>query len=145
MLLGNNAEELKQLLSVVEEWCKKWCVLINVGKSKVVHFRKRGHATGSNIFHIGGELLEQVKTYKYLGFSFDEFLTLDEGITQLANAGSRALGSVIGKTRDNFDLGYQSYSKLFTTCVTPVVDYASSAWSLGKDYQKLDSIQLRGM
>ena len=71
-------------------------------------------------------------------------MNTDDIITQLVNAGSRTLGMVIGKCKDNVELGYQPYSRLFDTCVAPVLDYASGAWSAGaKNTGELDKVQLR--
>ena len=62
-------------------------------------------------------------------------------VNQLSKAGSRALGQILGKTKCNYDLGYVSYSKLFHSCVVPVLDYGSGVWSQGRDCSKIDQIQ----
>ena len=89
------------------------------------------------------EKLEIVSKYKYLGLTVSEHLDLSISIDELCNAGSRALGGVIGKTKDVHDLCFDTYSRLFQACVTPILDYASGAWGLGGQHPKIDAVQER--
>ena len=66
---------------------------------------------------------------------------------QLAKSGSRALSQVISKTKSNYHLGYQLYTKLFNGCVVPVLDCAAGAWCYGgvTDCTELDRVQHRAI
>ena len=145
VLLAENESDLQQLLDVAENWCKKWRIKVNISKSKTIHFRNKNQQCGEFRHQFGGELLEQVKSYKYLGVTLDEYLMLDNAVEQLAAAGSRALGYVIGKTKNNIDLGFHSFETLFRSCVAPILDYASGAWSVGHDCVKIKQVQLRAI
>ena len=90
-----------------------------------------------------GEKLEMVECYKYLGTSIDSHLNMDQCVNQLSSAASRALGSVIGKTRSIYDLNYNSFDRLFHACVAPILDYSSGAWSTGTTCHKIDQVQHR--
>ena len=94
-----------------------------------------------HVFKLDEEVIEYVKEYKYLGVLFDQYLTMTAAVNQLSKAGSHALGQILGKTKCNYDLGYVSYSKLFHSCVVPVLDYGSGVWSQGRDCSKIDQIQ----
>ena len=131
VLVAHSGEHLQEMLNLVQDWCKQWRVLINVDKSKIMHVRKRSRKLDNRPFCLGAQKLETVSHYKYLGVLFDQHLTMEPARDQLSKAGSRALGQVIGKTRDNFDLGYHSFSKLFSTCMAPVLDYGNSVWAMG--------------
>ena len=63
-------------------------------------------------------MVERVKQYKYFGVTAEV----------LAGAGGRALGSILHKYKKMKDLGYYTYSKLYQSCVCPVLDYASEIW-----------------
>lgn len=41
---------------------------------------------------------------------------------------SRSLGGIVGKTKILTDKCYSTYSKLYQTCVCPVLDYLSEIW-----------------
>ncbi len=32
------------MLDVVHDWCEKWCMIVNLNKSKVTHFRTKSQA-----------------------------------------------------------------------------------------------------
>ena len=73
--------------------------------------------------------MEVVGRYKYLGLVLDEFLNYDTTATVLAESGGRALGAVYSKFKQLKGLGYNTYTKLYNTGVTPILDYCSGVWS----------------
>ena len=145
VLLSDSEQNLQRLLDMVAEWCNKWRVLINVMKSKVVNFRRRNTPRTTCQFKISNEVLETVEKYKYLGIVLTELLDYNVTIDHLVNSASRALGSVIGKTKSNQYLGYASYTKLFDSLVCPILDYGSGVWNTGLNCKKLDQIQNRAI
>ena len=42
-ILSDCAEHMQEILDTVSRWCTKWRLSINMKKSGVVHFRKKGH------------------------------------------------------------------------------------------------------
>ena len=96
----------------------------------------------SRTFQLGGQI-ELVEQYKYLGVVIDSHMDLTPALENISAAASRALGSVIGKTRDHFELSHSPYSRLFKSCIVPILDYSSGAWAVGGNYSKLDRIQNR--
>ena len=146
VLFADGKSMMENILKTVQDWCEDWRMLINVDKTKMMCFHRKSKAVRpeNSIFYISGDAIQYVTHYKYLGVTFDQHMQMDMAIDQFSKAGSRALGQLIGKTKDNYDLGYCSYSRLFNSCVAPVLDYGSAVWSIGKDCSKLDQVQLRG-
>ena len=68
--------------------------------------------------------------------NFDFSTTADT----LSKAGGKVLGAVISKTESHKDVGFKTYSKLFSSCVIPVLDYCSGVWGF-KQFDKIDMIQ----
>ena len=64
---------------------------------------------------------------------------------ELSLAASRALGNVIGKTCDNYDLSYNCYSRLYEACVVPIMTYGAGTWGTRTNCSKLDKIQYRAI
>ena len=62
----------------------------------------------------------------------------------LAKAGGRALGAVISKIQSYKDVGFNTYSNLFNSCVVPVLDYCSGVWGF-KSIDKIDMIRNRAI
>ena len=95
-LLAETEEDLQAKVNVLHNCCCRWRVAINQAKTQVMHFRKRPAQRTTKNIKFGNLSLDYVAHYKYLGFTFDEFLNFD-GIKFLATSASRALGSVINK------------------------------------------------
>ena len=72
----------------------------------------------------------------------DEYLDFKVTADVLATAGGRALGSIISKHLRLNGLQYNTYFKLFSMCVCPILDYAAEVWGFG-DFSNIDSIQNR--
>ena len=56
---------------VLEEWCSRWGMKVNVEKSAIIHFRKKSCLQWDHEFSIGGEVIPIVTKYKYLGCVID--------------------------------------------------------------------------
>ena len=143
VLLAENENDLQSLMDITAEWCFKWRISINPSKSSVVHFRRCTKQMTSKQFKLGVHELQIVNEYRYLGVVLDCHGTNESLMNHLCGATSRALGSVISKTKANYDLGYKTFTKLLESCVFPIVDYASGSWSTGSNCLRIDSIQAR--
>ena len=61
---------MQRLLDTLHDLCKRWRVLINTDKSKVVHFRKGRRQRTEFVFTVGENILEVTRQYKCLGVFF---------------------------------------------------------------------------
>ena len=143
-LVSLTEEDMQQLLDTLHDWCKRWRVLINTDKSKVVHFRRGRRQRTEFVFKVGDNILEVTEKYKYLGVIFSEKGDFSLNATNLAKGGGRALGSIITKLRNLKEFGINTYEKLYHSCVVPILDYQSSVWGY-KDYSDIDSVQNRSI
>ena len=66
--LHTTKESLQEQIDKVNDFCTKWKVDINTKNTKIMIF-KRGNKLIKSNFYVKGKLLENVKTYKYLGFT----------------------------------------------------------------------------
>ena len=144
LLLAETEEDMQDLLNFVHEWCRKWRLIINFSKTNAMHFRNKGKARSNFEFKIGDQLLQYTSVYRYLGVHLNEHLDFAVTAEILAKAGGRALGAVISKIHSYKDVGYNTYSQLFNSCVVPVLDYCSGVWSF-KYNEKSDMIQNRAI
>ena len=71
-LVSLTEQDMQQLLDTLHDWCKRWRVLINTDKSKVVHFRRGRRQRTEFVFKVGDNVLELTEKYKYLGVIFSE-------------------------------------------------------------------------
>ena len=134
VLVSNNEEKLQIMLNTLHDWCKRWRVIINTNKSKTVHFRRGRTSRTDKEFRVGENILETVAQYRYLGVIFDERNDFSANCEALAKGAGRALGSLISKIHNMKHFRFQSFEKLYTACITPILEYSASVWG-SKTYQ----------
>ena len=144
VLMADSEEKLQSMLDVLNNWCKRWRVVINTSKSKCMHFRKGRSRKTQFTFRVGDSELELVDKYKYLGVIFHDKSDFSTTCEELSRGAGRALGSVISKVHALKYLGFKPYERLFNACVVPVMDYCSAVWGF-KQYQASDNVQNRAM
>jgi hypothetical protein len=125
VLLSNSMYGLQKALHVLEVYCKKWHLVVNIKKTKVIPvlFNTRSN----DVFQYGNKTLETVHEYKYLGVLFHKSGTFTAAMKDLANRAAKAyykIRSVFKEERLNPRLTI----KLFDTMVKPITLYCSEAW-----------------
>ena len=143
VILSDTEEKLQKLMDCLTNWCAKWRLSINNAKSGVIHFRNTRVKKTNYKFMLAGKQVDVVSDYKYLGVVLDEHLTYKVATKTLANAGGRALGGIISKFKTFKDIGYDTYTKLFDNCVSPILEYGAGVWAPGKKFPDIDNIMLR--
>ena len=143
-IIAESEQDLQHQLHVLENWCKKWRMRVNVKKTNVVHFRIKSQRKTSYKFRFNNEEIHCVDKYKYLGIILQDNLDFNVTATILANSGSRALGGIISKFKKLKGLGFNTFSSLFTSGVVPILDYCSSVWGF-QSYNQIDSVQNRAI
>ena len=140
ILLSENESDLQKMLNALSEWCKKWRLTVNETKTKIVHFRPKRTPLTTNVFTLNEKNIEIVSHYKYLGLQLQEFFDLNFTADFLANAGSRALGALRNKIYNVKDMKLGTFTKLFTTGITPILDYCSGVWGFNS-YKSIEDVQ----
>ena len=144
VLIVKREGELQDMLNVVHRWCRQWRVVVNVNKTKIIHFRSKKKVRTSVCFKLNEQNpIEVVENYKYLGISLYENLEMSKTVSELCTTASRALGMVIGKTKTNYDLSYRCFTRLYESCVTPIMMYAAGAWGVMPRCLELEKVQHR--
>ena len=70
-IISDCAEHMQEIQDTMSRWCTKWRLSINIKKSAVIHFRKKGHR-GDFMFKLNKNILQYSEEYKYLGVIFHE-------------------------------------------------------------------------
>jgi hypothetical protein len=144
VLIASTPEDLQAQLDVAHAWCTKWRMTVNNGKTKIMHFRMKSVPRAEFQFHLGGNNLSYCESYRYLGLELNETLDYTQCANVMAGASSRALGGLVSRYYNMHGLHYDTYTKLYHSLVTPVMDYAAAVWGY-KDHQKLNTVQHRAM
>ena len=143
-LIAENEEDLQKMLIKLNEWCAKWQLRLNINKSKIVHFRKKGNHKSSFPFQVGMSKLDITTSYKYLGITLTEFLDYQLCASELSEAGGRALGGIISKFKTYKNIGFNTFSKLYHSGVVVYgqVPIRTSSHHLGSHQDKFPSGQV---
>ena len=97
VLIAADEIELQSLIFIVETWCKKWRLELNLTKTNVMHIRG-SHKKQSNFwFLFDHKPVPYCKTYKYLGKTIDQFLDFQATAEAQCESAGRALSAIITK------------------------------------------------
>ena len=145
VVLAENPDDLQILLDIVSQWCSKWRLSTNNDKSAVVHFRKSRIQRCTKVFTLQNRALLTVPNYKYLGIILNEHHDYQHAVNPLCVAAGRALGGIIHKFRSFKNIGYSTFSKLYDSCVTPILEYGAAVWGANRKYECVDRVMYRAL
>ena len=100
-LIAASEEDLQNMLSILENRCRKWGMKVNSIKSNILHARPCRIPKASYLFVFNMDVIEIVPRYKYLGIVLHEMLGYSVTGNVLADSGGRALESLYTKFRNN--------------------------------------------
>ena len=137
ILLSESPEDLQKMLNALHKYCEKWKLQVNSNKTKVVIFSKGTLRKTPPEWLLGGEKLEVVKDYTYLGITFNFNGSFKKAIKKQIVQAKRASYSLIAKTR-RLKLPLDIQLHLFDACVIPILLYGSEVWG----FSNLQDIEL---
>ena len=146
VLMSENPNDMQILLNNLEAYCRKWHLLINSQKSKVMVMNaKRGSSVSDNEFVIGDDKLEVVDSYKYLGHVLCNSGNIHKLMyDHLASQAQKAMHAL--KEKIKATVGYLPPNlslKMFDTHILPILEYNSEIWVQTKEIDILEKLQLK--
>ena len=139
MLIAPSETSLQRMLNVMNDLCRKWRLVINRDKTKIVQFRPNSMGRCKVNFTCGDHTLDVTDTYKYLGLWFHEHLDMKFAINELAKSASRALSALYTKFLHVGGMTYV-FCKLYQSLVEPVLFYGAGIWGLW-EHKKINTVQ----
>ena len=130
------------MLNVVNDWCSKWKMQINPGKTKVVHFRPPSVVKSSFHFMCGDNDIDVIPEYKYLGLILNEHMDYNVMAKAVAAAANRALGLLIAKSKAYGGMPVLCFTKLYNALVGSIIDYGAAIWGT-REFSCISSVQHR--
>ena len=140
--LAETENDLQQLLIIVENWCRKWRLEVNLDKTNVMHIRPKRKQQSKFTFLFNWRPVDYCKTYKYLGATLNEFLEFEYTAETMSDAAVRALSSIFSKAIKHGGLPYVTYTTLIECCVNSIAHYSSEVWGF-QQYDSTMKIHLR--
>ena len=126
----------------LHSWCRRWRILVNETKTKVIHFRCASVPRTASEFSCGQLPILIADSYKYLGLHLNEHLDMQHTIAELAKSASRALCALQSKFSFAGGMTFEVFDRLYKALVEPVMYYGSAIWGT-LNCAKLDAVQAR--
>ena len=108
-------------------------------------FRKGGFLGRHEKWYFGGQLLEVVNSYKYLGFDFTTRMSMKSSVSSFIIKAKSALNSLF-KSLNSVDCHETNiFFKLFDSKVSPILSYSSELWGVFNidDIEKVHTLAIK--
>ena len=125
IILSESTCGLQCALDKLQSYCMKWKLLVNIDKSNVMIFNKRGRIDKYRFTYDNFEI-KITNEYCYLGIIFVPSGSFSKAISRLKEKASKAYF----KIRDNlFSDSSKCSFKLFYTLIQPILNYGCEVWA----------------
>ena len=135
ILFSENKEDLQLQLDTFYDYCNAWKLKVNIQKTKAMTF-STGRTNENVHFTFNGEVIENVKTFNYLGIIFSKGGSFVHTMKNNVNKAMIAMYDILKKGR-LFNLSVKCQYDLFEKIVKPILLYGCEIWG----FSKLDIIE----
>ena len=126
VLIAGNEQDLQSLIFIVENWCKRWRLELNLTKTNIMHVRKSHKSQSKFWFIFDKKTVPYCTSYKYLGITINQHLDFKAMSEIQCDPAGRALASIITKMIKNSGFPYNVYTNVVDSCVNSIADYGGS-------------------
>lgn len=127
VLFSENEEKLTEMINILTNYCKENKLSINIKKTKCLIFNKSGRLIRRKFFLDGVEI-ENVRTYKYLGFVFTPSGEIKTGLHDLRDRALKSFQTLRNKMGNSFNKNVLTALSLFESMIKPILLYSSDFW-----------------
>lgn len=123
----NSQEDVKALqkdIQAVERWSDEWLMPFNAGKTQVICFGKT-KITMPAQYSLGGSIIQEVQSVKYLGVIFSSNLSFGEHITGKIKKAMQTLGLL---KRALWNMPRKTKLTAYKALCRPILEYAAVVW-----------------
>ena len=114
-----SAPSLQSALDLLSIWCNHNALQVNIGKTKVMKFRRGGRLARADVFNFMGQPLDLVNEFCYLGVTLQTTLSFTKHIKKIKTKALASLSSI----RNLQSVSVETGLKLFNIKVFPVITY----------------------
>ena len=139
VIIGESQNVLQEKLNKLNEFCDSWGLKMNTLKTKCMVFNRGNRLCNLNI-HVKGKNIENVKSFKYLGFTIGaKNCSFTNTPIDLSIKAKRAIFALNNKIKLSF-LPIRLALKIFMSQISPILLYGSEIWGpyLESEYSSWD-------
>ena len=123
-MVSKDESTLRKMLKTLEEYANKNKLEINTDKTKIMTFNK----TGRLLRHINSIQLENVRSYKYLGFLLTPPGEITSGLNDLTDRALKAFMKLKSHLGTAFNQDIKTTIFLIDAMIKPILLYNSDFW-----------------
>ena len=127
-IFSETIEGLQTGINSVSDYCKKWGIIVNVEKTKIVVFKKGGRLAKSEKWSYRDKNIEVVKQFRYLGCTISSRGKIL--INELIDSARRGLFSLNTYFNSNKDIVPSIKIQLFNSMILPILTNSSEVWGV---------------
>ena len=140
-LMSSTVAGLQNQLNTLHESSQRMGLKVNVDKTKIVVFRQGGHLGAREVWHLGGDYIEVVGKYKYLGLNFSTMLSFNIATDEFVSRAKRGIVQIVRALKKYGCYSCEVFFKLFDSQIVPSLLYASELWGF-KENPKIEKVNL---
>jgi hypothetical protein len=114
----------EEIIPHASRWARESGATFEADKTSLIHFTRRAQQDDSRPIWFDRNEIYPQQSVKVLGLTLDKKLGMDEHIARAVRKGTQACLSL----QTIKDMKPTQLRQLYRVCVTPVLDYAASAW-----------------
>ena len=127
VMFAESKEALQENLNCLKSYCDKWSLTVNVEKTKVMIFRKKGVLKEDYTWTYQGENIEMVESFSYLGLVFSCRGSFVQATYELKGKALRSMNALFNVT-NQLDVPINIMLDLFDSHVQSVLNYSCEVW-----------------
>lgn len=140
VLLAEDPFTLQKMIDNLCIYCKKWNLVVNLQKSKILIFRNGGRKAASETWKYDDKDIEIVNQYKYLGILFTHNLNFNKHLKEKLSVSKFAINQTWNKIMRNKTIQNSSKIKIFESCIKTILCYGSQVWGIN-EYDEVEKLQ----
>ena len=131
VMLSESENGLKGMLKALEEYTSENMLEVNTDKTKIMIFNKTGRLMRRN-YTLNGVQLENVRSYKYLGFLLTPSGEINSGLKDLRDRALKAFMKLKSDLGTSFKQDVPTTLTLVDAMIKPILLYNSDFWGCMK-------------
>lgn len=140
VLIAEEEEGLRDMIRGVKKYLAEKKLELSVGKSKVMVFRNKGGREKERFWWWGGERIEEVKEYKYLGYVMTKCGGEKEHVRERIRRARVAMGWIWSYGERKFKGDVKWKLKLFDSIVKGILFYGVEVWGY-REWKEVEAVQ----
>ncbi|KAL6418256.1 hypothetical protein ACFW04_012239 [Cataglyphis niger] len=142
VLIAEEEEGMRSMIGKLEGYLEKMGLQLNVGKSKILRFRKGGGRERKVSWRWKGKVIEEVKEFFYLGYVMQRNGGQEAQIKDRLRKGAAVMSQVWGIGKRKFKNDWRRRLWLFDKLVWTVMGYGVEIWGW-RERKELEKLQKR--